>query len=138
MNEMAYNPFLVSMDLEDFKTILKKKRTIRIVKNIQIYFFYIVDIQPFYSGTLLYGKQSLCGMLYILHVYSLMWLAVVKTLSTHKRHTPTLVIVILRYFYTKSVCTFKTPLFTPIGMGTKMFCGISAFKYKVLSFNPRL
>ena len=47
MNEMAYNPFLVSIDLEDFKTILKKKRTIRIVKNIQIYFFYIVDIQPF-------------------------------------------------------------------------------------------
>ena len=49
MNEMAYNPFLVSMDLKDFKTILKKKKkkTLRIVKNIQIYFFYIGDIQPF-------------------------------------------------------------------------------------------
>ena len=103
MNEMVYNPSLVPMDLEGFETILKRKKTMTIMKNIQINVFYIVDRQPFLLRIIIIWKAIIWNALY------------------------TLVPVTLRYFYTK-VFVLLRPLFTPIGMGTKRFVGKSAFK----------
>ena len=103
MHEMVYNPSLVPMDLEGFETILKRKKTMTIMKNIQINAFYIVDRQPFLLRIIIIWKAIIWNALY------------------------TLVPVTLRYFYTK-VFVLLRPLFTPIGMGTRMFCGDFSFQ----------
>ena len=103
MHEMVYNPLLIPMDLEGFETISKRKKTMMIMKIIQIHVFYIVDRQPFLLRIMIIWKAIIWNALY------------------------TLVPVTLRYFYTK-VFVLLRPLFTPIGMGTKRFVWKSAFK----------